>query len=59
MSVKDIQYHLNDLYKYELSAKAISNITEKILEKTIEWYNKSLEQIYLIIFMDSNIKNKD
>jgi transposase-like protein len=38
MSVKDIQHHLDDLYGYELSTETISNITEKILEKAIEWH---------------------
>ena len=38
MSVKEIQHHLDDLYGYELSTETISNITEKILDKAIEWH---------------------
>jgi transposase-like protein len=55
MSVKDIQHHLDDLYGYELSTETISNITEKILEKAIEWQNRPLEPIYPIIFMDATV----
>ena len=55
MSVKDIQNHLDDLYGYELSTETISNITEKILEKAIEWQNRPLEAIYPIIFMDATV----
>jgi transposase-like protein len=42
MSVKEIQHHLDDLYGYELSTETISNITERILEKAIEWQNRPL-----------------
>ena len=55
MSVKDIQHHLDDLYGYELSTETISNITERILEKAIEWQNRPLEPIYPIIFMDATV----
>jgi len=55
MSVKEIQHHLDDLYGYELSTETISNITEKILEKAIEWQNRPLEPIYPIIFMDATV----
>ena len=55
MSVKEIQYHLDDLYGYELSTKTISNITDRILEKANKWQNRPLEPIYPIIFMDATV----
>lgn len=53
MSTKDIQAYLNELYGYELSIETISNITEAVMEKAIEWQNRPLEAIYPIIFMDA------
>ncbi len=55
MSVRDIQLHLDDLYGYELSTQTISNITEKVMEKAIEWQNRPLDKIYPIIFMDATV----
>ena len=55
MSVRDIQLHLDDLYGYELSTQTISNITEKIMEKALEWQNRPLDKIYPIIFMDATV----
>jgi len=55
MSVRDIQYHLDDLYGYELSAETISNITNKVIEKANEWQSRPLEPIYPIIFMDATV----
>jgi len=55
MSVKDIGHHLDDLYGYELSTETISNITERILEKAIEWQNRLLEPTYPIVFMDATV----
>jgi transposase-like protein len=55
MSVRDIQLHLDDLYGYELSTQAISNITEKIIEQANEWQNRPLDKIYPIMFMDATV----
>ncbi len=55
MSVRDIQLHLDDLYGYELSTQTISNITEKIMEKALEWQSRPLDKIYPIIFMDATV----
>jgi transposase-like protein len=55
MSVRDIQYHLDDLYGYELSPETISNITDKIIERANEWQSRPLEAIYPILFMDATV----
>ena len=55
MSVRDIQLHLDDLYRYELSTQTISNITDKVIEKAYEWRSRPLDKIYPIIFMDATV----
>lgn len=55
MSVRDIQLHLDDLYGYELSPTAISNITDKVIDQANEWQERPLEPIYPIIFMDATV----
>jgi transposase-like protein len=55
MSVRDIQYHLDNLYGYELSEQTISNITDAIIDKAKEWQSRPLDEIYPIIFMDATV----
>lgn len=68
LSTRDIQVYLPKVYNYEVSQGTINNITNIVLEKTEEWQNKSLEEIYPIVFIidglickvkeDEKVKNK-
>jgi len=53
MTTRDIQSHVEELYGLEVSPVLISNITDKIVEKAIQWQNRMLEPFYPIIFFDA------
>ncbi|MDE6850905.1 MAG: IS256 family transposase [Lachnospiraceae bacterium] len=53
MTVRDISEHMQALYGIELSAASISNITEKISGEAKEWYSRTLESFYPVVFLDA------
>ena len=53
MSTRDISDHIESLYGTTLSANTISAITDDALEKGKEWFNRTLDKIYPIVFMDA------
>jgi putative transposase len=52
MSVRDIQSCLLDMYQIDVSEGLISQATEGIMEEVKAWQNRSLDNIYPIIFLD-------
>lgn len=52
MSVSDIEEQIRELYDIEVSTSTISRITDRITADIIAWQNRSLEPIYLIVWMD-------
>lgn len=52
MSVSDIEQQLKDIYNFDVSTSTISRITEAVAADTIAWQNRSLEPVYLIVWMD-------
>ena len=60
MSTRDISDHIESLYGTTLSANTISTITDDALERGKEWFNRTLDKIYPIVFMDAiHFKVKD
>lgn len=53
MTVRDIADHLQALYGIELSAASISNITDKVSDEAKEWYSRTLESFYPVVFPDA------
>ena len=53
MSVRDISEHVQSLYGIELSAGSISNITDKVMEEAKEWYCRTLDSFYPVVFLDA------
>lgn len=53
MSTRDISSHIEGLYGTELSASTISNITDEAMITGKEWFNRTLDQVYPIVFMDA------
>jgi len=51
-SVSDIEEEMKEIYGISLSTSAISIITNKISQSAIEWQNRPLESLYLIVWMD-------
>ncbi len=53
MTVSDINEHLGEMYGIEVSDPMISQITDKIIPSIVEWQNRTLEEVYPIIFLDA------
>ena len=51
MSVSDIEEEMREIYEIELSTSAISIITNKVNQAALEWQNRPLDPIYLIVWM--------
>ncbi len=56
MSVSDIQEHVKDVYKFDVSSSTISRITSRVAEDIMAWQNRPLETVYLIVWMDGKIR---
>lgn len=52
MSVSDIEEEMHEIYEIELSASAISIITNKVNQAAQKWRNRQLNSVYLIVCMD-------
>ena len=52
-SVEDVRFQLVQLYGVELSAGAISAVTDKIIPEITEWQNRALQPFYCIIYLDA------
>lgn len=52
MTTRDIQSLLEETYGLELSAAAISQITDKVWPLVEEWQNRPLESVYALVFLD-------
>jgi len=60
MSTRDISDHIESMYGTALSATTISNITDESLIYGKEWFNRTLDEVYPIVFMDAvHYKVKD
>ena len=53
MSVRDISEHVQSLYGIEFSSGSISNITDKVMEEAKEWYCRTLDSFYPVVFLDA------
>lgn len=52
MSVSDIEEEMKEIYGISLSTWAISVITSRVNQQAVEWQNRPLESLYLIVWMD-------
>lgn len=52
MSVADIESEMQEIYGINLSTSAISIITNKVSQAATEWQNRSLDSLYMIVWMD-------
>jgi len=52
-TTRNIQLHVQEFYGLDVSASLISQITDKIIDLAKEWHNRSLENIYPILFFDA------
>ena len=52
MSVSDIEEELREIYEINLSSSAISIITNKVTQAALEWQNRPLNSLYMVVWMD-------
>lgn len=52
MSVSDIEDELRDIYEINLSTSTISIITNKVTQAALEWQNRPLDRLYMVVWMD-------
>lgn len=53
MTTRDIEAQLKDLYGVDVSHTLISNVTEAVEVERKLWQNRSLDQIYPIVYFDA------
>lgn len=60
LTTRQIQAHLKELYRVEISPALISAVTEEVLEEVREWQARPLEKVYAIVFFDAlRVKIRD
>src|SRR5947208_1556080 len=60
LSVREIQAHLQELYRVEVSPDLISRVTDAVLEEVREWQTRPLDPVYPVIFFDAlRVKIRD
>lgn len=53
MTTREIREQLQDLYGVEVSHTLISNVTEAVEAERKSWQNRTLDEIYPIVFLDA------
>lgn len=53
MTTGDIESHMKELYDIDISDSTVSRITDKIMPVVREGQERSLEEIYAVVFMDT------
>ena len=52
MSTRDIVDAFQEMYGADISAGLVSQVTNSVLEKVVEWQNRPLDGIYPIVYFD-------
>ncbi|WP_420448366.1 IS256 family transposase [Candidatus Palauibacter sp.] len=53
MTTREIQGHLKELYKVEVSPSLISAVTDAVLEDVKAWQGRPLDTVYPIVYLDA------
>ena len=53
MTTREIQAHLKEIYKVEVSPSLISTVTDAVLDDVKAWQGRPLEPVYPIIYLDA------
>lgn len=60
MTMGEIQGHLEEIYHTEVSKELISTITDAVIEEVSKWQNRSLDDVYPILYLDCiHVKARD
>ena len=52
MSTRDIVAAFEEMYGVEVSAGLISQVTNAVIDRVIEWQNRPLDRVYPIVYLD-------
>jgi len=52
MSTRDIVAAFQEMYGADISAGLVSQVTNSVMEKVIEWQNRPLDAVYPIVYLD-------
>lgn len=52
MSTRDIAAAFGEMYGVEVSASLISQVTNAVIDRVIEWQNRPLDRVYPIVYLD-------
>ena len=52
MSTRDITETFQEMYGAEISAGLVSQVTNSVLEKVVEWQSRPLDAVYPIVYLD-------
>jgi putative transposase len=53
MTTREIQGHLEEMYRVEVSPSLISEVTDGVMEHARAWQNRPLEPFYGVVFLDA------
>jgi len=53
MTTREIQAHLKEIYKVEVSPSLISTVTDAVLDDVKAWQSRPLEPLYPIVYLDA------
>jgi putative transposase len=53
MSTRDIQAHLQEIYRVEVSPELISTVTDSVWEEIRAWQSRPIEESYAIAYFDA------
>jgi putative transposase len=52
MSTRDIVATFDEMYGAEISAGLVSQVTNTVMDKVVEWQNRPLDAVYPIVYLD-------
>jgi len=52
MSTRDITATFQEMYGAEISAGLVSQVTNSVMDKVVEWQSRPLEAVYPIVYLD-------
>src|ERR1700747_1994738 len=53
MTTREIQGHLEEMYRIEVSPTLISNVTDAVIEEVKLWQGRPLGELYPIVYLDA------
>lgn len=53
MTVREIQAHLAEMYRVEVSPEFISKVTDEVMAEVTAWQSRPLEPMYPVVFFDA------